>query len=247
LSQKLPQHVAIVMDGNGRWALARGLPRVEGHRMGVQAVRHVVDECLKQAIPVLRLFTFSSENWSRPSDEIDYLMQLFIDTLQGEMDALHEQGVSVRFLGDSTALSTVLQTCMTTVQKLTSNNQRLILNVVINYGGRWDIIQAAQSLARAVQAGQLAPEDIDETLFSRTLQTQGLPDPDFVIRTSGELRISNFFLWQLAYSEFYFSTVCWPDFNIEEFKIALNSFSSRERRYGTVMSNAYDLDLVHHA
>ena len=235
------------MDGNGRWALARGLPRVEGHRMGVRAVRHVVDECLKQAIPVLSLFTFSSENWSRPSDEIDYLMQLFIDTLQGEMDALHEQGVSVRFLGDSTALSTVLQTCMTTVQQLTSNNQRLILNVVINYGGRWDIVQAAQSLARAVQAGQLTPEDIDETLFSRALQTQDLPDPDFVIRTSGELRISNFFLWQLAYSEFYFSTVCWPDFNIDEFKAALNSFSSRERRYGAVISNAYDLDLVHHA
>ena len=235
------------MDGNGRWALARGLPRVEGHRMGVQAVRHVVDECLKQAIPVLSLFTFSSENWSRPSDEIDYLMQLFIDTLQGEMDALHEQGVSVRFLGDATALSTVLQTCMKSVQKITSNNQRLILNVVINYGGRWDIIQAAQSLARSVQAGQLRPEDIDETLFSRALQTHGLPDPDFVIRTSGELRISNFFLWQLAYSEFYFSTVCWPDFSVDEFKAALTSFSSRERRYGAVMSNAYDSDLIHHA
>ena len=235
------------MDGNGRWALARGLPRVEGHRMGVQAVRHVVDECLKQAIPVLSLFTFSSENWSRPSDEIDYLMQLFIDTLQGEMDALHEQGVSVRFLGDSTALSTVLQACMNSVQELTSNNQRLILNVVINYGGRWDIVQAAQSLARYVQAGQLTPEEIDETLFSSALQTKGLPDPDFVIRTSGELRISNFLLWQLAYSELYFSTVCWPDFSVDEFKVALTSFSSRDRRYGAVMSNAHDLDLAHHA
>ena len=213
MSQKLPQHIAIVMDGNGRWALERGLARVDGHRMGLNAVRETVKACLQADIPMLSLFAFSSENWSRPADEVDYLMDLFIQTIEQDMDELHSRAVRVSFIGDRAMLSSVLQAGMHSIETLTAHNQALQLNVVMNYGGRWDIVQAAQRLARAVRDGLLLPEAIDESLFARELTTHPLPDPDLLIRTSGELRISNFFLWQLAYSEFYFSTLYWPDFN----------------------------------
>lgn len=234
MSQKLPQHIAIVMDGNGRWALERGLTRVQGHRQGLDTVRMVVKECLDYGIPILSVFAFSSENWSRPAEEVGYLMQLFMDTIEQDMTELAEQGVCVRFLGERKALSSPLQSGMEAIEALTATNHALILNVVINYGGRWDIVQAAQRLAVEVLQGNLLPDAIDESVFTEQLATNTLPDPDLFIRTSGELRISNFFLWQLAYTEFYFSMRNWPDFDRAEFKCALDSFASRSRRYGAI-------------
>jgi undecaprenyl diphosphate synthase len=232
LSQIIPQHVAIVMDGNGRWAENQGLPRVEGHRSGVEAVRAMVETCLKKKISTLSLFAFSRENWARPAEEVNFLMDLFIESLDRELDALHEQGVRWVFIGNRAELSDVLQAAMQSVEQHTENNQVLTLNIVINYGGRWDIVQAARMLAARVQTGDLLLEDINEDVFSDTLATRQLPEPDLFIRTSGERRISNFFLWQLAYSELYFTDIYWPDFTADEFEQALTWFASRERRYG---------------
>jgi len=232
LSQKIPQHVAIVMDGNGRWAENQGLPRFEGHRLGVEAVRGMVETCLKKQISTLSLFAFSRENWARPIEEVNFLMDLFIESLDRELDALHEQGVRLMFIGNRSELSDVLQTAMQSVEKQTKHNRILVLNIVINYGGRWDIVQAARALAEGVRVGALSPDDINEDVFSDTLATRQLPEPDLFIRTSGERRISNFFLWQLAYSELYFTDIHWPDFTKYEFERALTWFASRERRYG---------------
>ena len=232
MSQKVPQHVAIVMDGNGRWAENQGLPRLEGHRAGAKSVRGMVETCLKKKIKALSLFAFSRENWARPVEEVNFLMDLFIESLDRELDALHEQGVRLIFMGNRTDLNDVLQTAMKSVEKHTKNNHVLTLNIVINYGGRWDITQAARVLAERVQSGSLLPDDINETVFSGALVTHDLPDPDLFIRTSGERRISNFFLWELAYTELYFTEVCWPDFTADEFERALACFASRERRYG---------------
>lgn len=220
------------MDGNGRWAQNRGLLRVEGHRAGVDAVKVVIRYCLQSQIPILSLFAFSSENWSRPENEVEFLMQLFIDALGQEIEELHQHGVRLCFTGDRAALSLRLQQQMAKAEELTRNNQRLILNIVVNYGGKWDLVQAAKSIAAQVSSGALAIADIDENCIEQALATKGLPDPDLFIRTSGEQRISNFFLWQLAYTELYFSPVLWPDFNADEFKKALDSFTQRERRYG---------------
>ena len=232
LKQKLPQHVAIVMDGNGRWAESRGLPRVEGHRVGVEAVRAAVQFCLEKKIAVLSLFAFSSENWARPAIEVNFLMQLFIQGLGGEIDKLHKSGVCVRFTGDRSQLSIDLCAEMQAAETLTGNNRHLILNFALNYGGKWDIVQAAKALVSLVVDGVMSQEDIDEAAFAKLLNTHGLPDPDLFIRTSGEQRISNFFLWQLAYTELYFSEVHWPDFTAGEFEKALACFSMRKRRYG---------------
>ena len=232
MSQKVPQHVAIVMDGNGRWAEKQGLPRIEGHRLGVEAVRGMVETCLKEKISTLSLFAFSRENWARPAEEVNFLMDLFIESLDRELDALHEQGVRLMFIGNRSELSALLQAAMQSVEQQTEHNKILILNIVINYGGRWDITEAARVLAERVQAGALLPGDINEDVFSEALATRQLPEPDLFIRTSGESRISNFFLWQLAYSELYFTEVHWPDFTRDEFEHALTWFASRERRYG---------------
>lgn len=232
MSQKIPQHVAIVMDGNGRWAENQGLPRIEGHRSGAKSVRAMVETCLKKKISALSLFAFSRENWARPIEEVNFLMDLFIESLDRELDALHEQGVRLIFMGNRTDLDDVLQAAMHSVEKHTENNQILTLNIVINYGGRWGITQAARTLAERVQAGSLLARDISEEVFSKALATHELPDPDLFIRTSGERRISNFFLWELAYTELYFTDICWPDFTANEFEKALVWFASRERRYG---------------
>jgi len=222
------------MDGNGRWAENRDLPRVEGHRVGTDAVKTVVECCLQKKIPLLSLFAFSSENWSRPEMEVDFLMQLFIQSLEREIQTLHEQGVRLRFTGERSLLSSALRTQMQSAETLTADNQRLILNVVVNYSGKWDIVQAAKALAVQVAKGELSLEEINEITFGQYLNTGDLPDPDLFIRTSGEQRISNFFLWQLAYTELYFSDVQWPDFNALEFEKALATFSSRERRFGKI-------------
>lgn len=234
MNTNVPQHVVIVMDGNGRWAEERGLPRIEGHKAGVTAVRTLVQECLHRGIACLSLFAFSSENWARPIEEVNFLMELFLQSLEAELSELQAQGVRMRFSGNRCELSPSLQAQMLAAEHATQDNQRLTLNIAVNYGGKWDIAQAAKTIAKAVAAGQLNPDLIDEALFERYLDTYGLPEPDLFIRTSGEHRISNFFLWQLAYTELYFSPVYWPDFDAQHFEQALASFASRKRRFGQI-------------
>lgn len=239
MNQKLPRHVAIVMDGNGRWAENRGLPRVEGHRVGVETVKTIVQSCLKNKIAVLSLFAFSSENWARPAAEVDFLMQLFVQALGREIQELHQHGVCLRFTGDRSHLSELLCTEMQAAEVLTGENERLILNIALNYGGKWDIVQAAKVLAKQAIDEEISLENIDEVAFAKSLNTSGLPDPDLFIRTSGEQRISNFFLWQLAYTELYFSDILWPDFTAAELEKALTCFSMRKRRYGLTTEKNY--------
>lgn len=244
LKDILPQHIAIIMDGNGRWAQRQGLLRAEGHRAGLKAVKTVIGCCLKAQIQILSLFAFSSENWSRPAKEVEFLMQLFIKALNHEVQELHQREIQLRFTGDRMALSTVLQEEMQAAERLTAHNQRLILNVVVNYGGRWDIVQATKNIAQQVCKGELAVDEINEAVVAKALSIPDLPYPDLFIRTSGEQRISNFFLWQLAYTELYFTDTYWPNFTDEEFKKALMSFSKRERRYGKVASKMGRTDHV---
>ncbi|MFC3909708.1 polyprenyl diphosphate synthase [Legionella dresdenensis] len=232
MDNRTPKHVAIVMDGNGRWALKQGLARAEGHRAGAEAVKAVIRGCVKHAIPVLSLFAFSSENWTRPEQEVSFLMQLFLKSLEKEVAELHQNGVCLRFTGCRENLSQDLQQQMQKAERLTLNNNRLILNIVINYGGRWDIVEAAKAIAAKVKANEISIADINEQVFGNALSMNDLPEPDLFIRTSGEQRISNFFLWQMAYTELYFTEVLWPDFTLEEFEGALSVFANRERRYG---------------
>lgn len=222
------------MDGNGRWAENRGWERIEGHRAGVDTVKTVIQYCLQKKIAVLSLFAFSSENWARPVMEVDFLMQLFLQALKREIKELHQQGVRVLFSGDRSQLSAALCDEMNEAEAVTAGNDKLALNFALNYGGKWDIVQAAKTLASNVREGLLALEGIDEALFASCLNTHALPDPDLFIRTSGEQRISNFFLWQLAYTELYFSELYWPDFSTTEFEKILTWFSARDRRYGQV-------------
>ncbi|MCA0402652.1 MAG: di-trans,poly-cis-decaprenylcistransferase [Proteobacteria bacterium] len=232
MNQILPQHIAIVMDGNGRWAESRGLVRIEGHKAGVQAVKTIIRCCLESNIPILSLFAFSSENWSRPENEVEFLMQLFIDALHTELGELHQYGIRLRFTGNKAGLSDKLCDEMQKAESFTASNQKLILNIVVNYGGKWDILEAAKSIAKSVLDGHLDLNALTEADVAKALDTYGLPDPDLFIRTSGEQRISNFFLWQLAYTELYFTEKTWPEFDELEFQKALNNFGQRERRYG---------------
>lgn len=240
LKQKLPHHVAIVMDGNGRWAQNRGLPRVNGHRAGSEAVKSMVQCCLKKGIKVLSLFAFSSENWLRPAMEVEFLMNLFIHLLERELQPLHEHGVCLKFLGERAQLSSDLQVWMNKAETLTHNNNELILNIAVNYSGKWDVIQATKAIAQQVAEGIMQKSDINEASFAKFLSTGDLPDPDLLIRTSGEKRISNFFLWQLAYTELYFSDTQWPDFTQDEFEQALAAFNLRERRYGQLSTQLHE-------
>lgn len=222
------------MDGNGRWALARGLSRVEGHRKGVEVMRPLVQACGEKGIDILSVFAFSSENWSRPADEVDQLMLLFIESLEREVEALAEFGIRLCFTGERTRLPEPLQTAMASVEALSAHHDRLTFNIVINYGGRWDIVQAIKAIASDVLEGRCTLDSIDVPYVETKLSTYPLPPPDLLIRTGGELRLSNFFLWQAAYSELYFSEVYWPDFTVAEFEKALDSFAVRQRRYGQV-------------
>lgn len=234
LVTNIPQHIAIVMDGNGRWAESRGLIRIEGHKAGVEAVKKMITCCLEKKIGCLSLFAFSSENWSRPVEEVNFLMGLFLEALQKELPELNEHGIRMRFTGDRSALSAQLQQQMMEAEALTANNKQLILNVVVNYGGKWDILAAAKKMAAAALTGELSLDDVTEARFADFLDTADLPDPDLFIRTSGELRISNFYLWQLAYTELYFTDVYWPDFDEQQLDLALDAFSKRNRRFGLV-------------
>jgi undecaprenyl diphosphate synthase len=226
------------MDGNGRWAEARGLPRHAGHKEGVRPVRLCVEQCARRGIGALTLFAFSSENWQRPALEIGSLMQLFLDAIDREVEELHRNGVRLRFIGDRTALSVRLQSRMAASEELTAANTGLKLQVAVSYGGRWDILQAARKLAVAVASGALRSEAIDEERFARELALGDLPDPDLFIRTGGDHRISNFLLWNLAYTEIFFCDTLWPDFDVPQFEAALASFAARERRYGLTREQA---------
>ena len=232
----LPTHLAIIMDGNGRWAQAKNLSRTEGHIAGVEAVKRTIKACLNHHIKIISLFAFSSENWGRPLEEVNALMQLFSDSLSQEANALHEHQVSLRFLGNLSQLSPSLQSQMAQVTQATAHHTRLIVNIMINYGGKWDILQAAQKLAQHLKDHSLEATAFSEDTFASYLSTAALPDPDLFIRTSGEHRLSNFFLWQLAYTELYFTPILWPDFDESHLKAALQDFQTRHRRFGQLHS-----------
>jgi undecaprenyl diphosphate synthase len=227
-----PAHVAVIMDGNGRWAKARGLPRIAGHRRGAEAVRRTVAAAAEFGIAYLTLFGFSSENWKRPAEEVDDLMGLLRHYLRGEIAELHSKGVRVRVIGERKRLAPDIVTLIDNAEKLTAGNTGLCLVIALSYGGRGEIARAARSVAEAVREGRLAPEAIDEAVFARHRLTHGLPDPDLVIRTSGEQRLSNFLLWQTAYAELVFTSTLWPDFGKADFEEALREYHGRERRYG---------------
>lgn len=228
----IPKHVAIIMDGNGRWAQNKGSARIVGHKAGVETVRSVIQTCVEKGIEVITLFAFSSENWRRPEKEVTLLMSLFLAALQREVKKLHKNDVQLRIVGDVSAFDKKIQEQIIKAEDLTKNNKTLVLNIAANYGGQWDITQSVKALAEKVEAGELEAEDITSDLISQNLSMSDLPDPDLFIRTGGEERISNFLIWQLAYSELYFTDTLWPDFDREAFELALESFSGRQRRFG---------------
>lgn len=231
-NQTLPRHVAIIMDGNGRWAKMRHRPRIFGHREGVERVRDTVRHCLDSGVEVLSLFAFSSENWKRPQEEVGLLMDLFMMSLNREVGRLHEAQVRLRFIGELTAFSPKLQDKIRDVEQLTAGNTGLTLVIAVNYGGRWDVTQAARKLAEAVARGELTPGQITPERVAGELCLADLPEPDLFIRTGGEQRISNFMLWQLGYTELFFTDALWPDFDRSEFDRALASYAGRQRRFG---------------
>ena len=227
-----PQHDAIIMDGNGRWARSRGMPRVAGHRASVKVVRKIVEECAQREVRYLTLFAFSSENWRRPADEVGVLMGLFLDALVREVTDLHRNQVRLRFIGDRDSLGLELKQRMQDAENLTASNAGLALMVAVAYGGRWDITRACRSLAADVAAGQLAAGEIGEEQVAARLELAGIPDPDLLIRTGGEQRISNFLLWNLAYTELYFTESLWPEFSPAHLQTAFEHYARRERRFG---------------
>lgn len=236
----MPEHVAIVMDGNGRWAERRKRSRSWGHQAGLKALRRTARHGTEIGIRILTVFAFSSENWNRPALEVSRLMDLFMSALEKEVKGLHENGVKVRFIGDLSGFKPELRDRILAAQDLTADNTRSQLNVAANYGGRWDIVNAARALAEQVKRGELDPADIDPARFSAGLAMPDTPDPDLFIRTGGEMRISNFLLWQSAYTEFYFSDVLWPDFDGDELDRAIEAYRSRERRFGMTGKQARD-------
>jgi undecaprenyl diphosphate synthase len=234
----VPRHVAVIMDGNGRWAAERSLPRAAGHRAGVRAVRTTIEECVRHGIATLTLFAFSSENWQRPAGEVSLLMQLFLESLDREVADLDANGVRIRFIGDRARLAPALVERMFAAEARTSGNARLALVVAVAYGGRWDIAEAARRLAGEVAAGRRRADEIDEAAIGASLATAGPPPPDLFIRTGGERRISNFLLWDLAYTELWFTDTLWPDFDAASLATAIADFGGRQRRYGRVTGQA---------
>jgi len=228
----LPVHIVIVMDGNGRWAKKRLMPRTAGHVAGVKATKKAVEFCVNENVGALTLFAFSSENWKRPQQEVSTLMELFVTTLQSEIKSLNQQNVRMRFIGDCSAFSKKMQSIINQTASLTEKNTGLQLNIAVNYGGRWDVAQACKSVMEKIAEGEIKSEDVNAELIDQYTCLADLPDPDLFIRTGGEKRISNFLIWQLAYSELYFSDVLWPDFDDEEFSNAINWFTNIQRRFG---------------
>jgi undecaprenyl diphosphate synthase len=232
VEKTMPQHVAIIMDGNGRWAKKKGKIRTFGHKAGVKAVRASVSYALKNGVKVLTLFAFSSENWNRPAEEVGVLMELFNMVLGSEVKKLNKNNVRLKIIGDTSRFDTKLVNKIREAEALTENNDSLVLNIAANYGGRWDIVNAAKELIVKVQAGQIDVTDIDEKTFTRHTCAADLPAVDLLIRTGGEQRISNFLLWQIAYAELYFLDVFWPDFDEATFQLAVDAFTERQRRFG---------------
>ena len=231
-SVELPRHIAIIMDGNGRWARLKGKTRIEGHAAGVDSVRDIVEACTQLGIGNLTLFTFSTENWKRPEKEVSALMQLLIRVLRKESKELHDNNIRLNVIGNINMLPEKVGDVLRETMDLTKNNNSLVLSIALSYSGKWDILQACRLMAFDVQKGSINPQDIDEQLFESYLSTRSLPDPELLIRTSGEFRISNFMLWQSAYSEIYFTNTYWPDFRRAQLYDAIRDFQSRERRFG---------------
>jgi undecaprenyl diphosphate synthase len=231
---RLPRHVAVIMDGNGRWAERQGLPRFMGHRRGVDALKALLRCCKDWGIEALTAYAFSTENWGRPMAEVEFLMTLFERVLRRELQEMIEEGVRIRFVGDLDALPASLKSEIDRAMAQTEHNSKIRFSVATNYGGRKEILQACRAIAAAAKHGLMDPEDIDESIFERYLYTHGVDDPDLLIRTSGEMRISNFLLWQMAYAEIYVTETLWPDFNRDQFRQALQSFQQRNRRFGRV-------------
>ena len=232
----IPKHIAIVMDGNGRWAQARGEPRTAGHRAGIEPVRMCIRECAEWGVEALTLFAFSSENWRRPETEVTTLMSLFVEMLDREVEELHAKAVRLRIIGNRQRLSVRLQQRIAAAELRTVGNTGLRLQVAVSYGGRWDIVEAARAIARECASGALRADEIDEDMLGERMQLAGLPDPDLFIRTGGEVRVSNFLLWNIAYAELHFSDVLWPDFQVNELEAALGDFDRRQRRFGAVQT-----------
>lgn len=231
-SESIPKHIGIIMDGNGRWAKNKGMPRVYGHKKGVDSVRNAVRFCRNVGVESLTLFAFSSENWKRPEEEVTGLMELFMFVLTKEVKNLHKNNIALKIIGDVSGFSQSIQDKVKEAEALTGENTGLKLNVAANYGGRWDIVSASKKLAEKVKLGELEPEQIDEALFDSETSFSNQEPLDLLIRTGGEVRVSNFMLWQLAYAELYFSPVYWPEFDEREFAIAIESFAGTERRFG---------------
>ncbi len=227
-----PKHIAIIMDGNGRWANKRKLPRIAGHRAGVKTLRKLIEHAVKTSLSVMTVYAFSTENWQRPEKEVDLLMELFMTALQSEVKDLHKNNVCLKFIGDKTAFANKLQEIINQSESLTSSNTGLCLNVAANYSGRWDITNAFQTIAKEIASNQLNVDDIDEDLIGNRVSLTEYSEPDLFIRTGGEQRISNYLLWQLAYTELYFTDVLWPDFDSEQLDNAIEWFTKRQRRFG---------------
>jgi undecaprenyl diphosphate synthase len=234
--QKVPEHIAIIMDGNGRWATKKGLPRTYGHKRGVSVLKEILKASKKLGCKVLTVYAFSTENWTRPTKEVDFLINLFSEVLRNEIDEIHEESTKIKFIGDLTPFPESLKKIIFNSEYLTKNNNEFLLNVCVNYGGRQEIVKVAKKLALKSSSGELKPSEVNEELFNSELLTRGIKDPELLIRTSGEKRISNFLLWQLAYSEIYISDVLWPDFNEFEFLKAIIDYQSRNRRFGGIES-----------
>ena len=233
---RIPEHVAIIMDGNGRWATNKGLPRSFGHNEGVNVLKEILKVSKKLGCKILTVYAFSTENWSRPAKEVDFLLNLFEKVLKKEIEEIHHESIKIKFIGDLSPFPETLKSILNSSEALTKNNKKFTLNVCVNYGGRQEIVKVAKELALKSFTGEIEPSEVDEELFNSKLLTQGIKDPELLIRTSGEKRISNFLLWQLAYSEIYISDVFWPDFNEFEFFKAIIDYQSRNRRFGGIES-----------
>ncbi|CUN69699.1 isoprenyl transferase [Clostridium sp. NSJ-49] len=231
---KIPKHIAIIMDGNGRWAKKRKLPRSMGHKAGVETIRKILKEADRLGVEYMTLYAFSTENWKRPKDEVEALMKLLVQYLTNEVEALHQNGVVLRILGDVDALPDQVKNKIYEAIELTKDNKGIVLNVAFNYGGRDEIVRAVKNIASDIESGKINKENIDEDLFNNYLYTKNSPDPDLIIRPSGEQRISNFLLWQCAYSEFWYSNVNWPDFSESDLQKAIYDYQNRDRRFGGV-------------
>ena len=233
-SGEIPNHIAIIMDGNGRWAKKRGLPRVAGHQRGVETVRKIVEDCAEIGVKYLTLYTFSTENWNRPKDEVSTLMRLLLKSLKERLDELNKNNIKLTCIGNIESLPSVVQKQLYEDIERTKNNKRMTLNLALSYSGRWELLEAVKNISKKVIEGKIAPNNINEKTISENLTTKNLPDPDLIIRTSGEFRVSNFLLWQIAYAEFVILDVFWPDFSKEHLYEAIKQYQKRERRFGKV-------------